>query len=600
MGHWKKPHGSTFELLWKIFFDHKHSRKALSIAFLFSALCIVLNFTIPAILKFIVDSLVTGGISSSGQQKLIIGSIILYSVAWNLAENINSLAKILIYKIVTNSISTYSTKFFAHIMSLPATFHSAIKTGSIIESIFRTQEALDNLYWEVIFYIYPTFAEIILATIIIWNAYNWIFSLIFFSIVFSYIVISYFAANAITKNQILLNQKRMEVASKTIDSLSNWQTVYIFGNSKLESQRIGQCFTAQATALYNFILRDYLVLILKETFFGIGLLIITLVTGIGVIKGILTVGDFTMANAYFLKLSVPLRNLGTSLKDIRRYLNDLYDTEKILKIETSVQSLKALSCQEPPSIEFKNVSFSYPSNPQIHELELLHPQRSYAIKEVSFKLKKGEVLAIVGHSGSGKSTIAKLICKLYAPNKGAIFIEDQPISDLDEQSIRNSIAVVSQDFEMFEQSIRYNLLYSKPEATEQELESAIEKANLSHFVSKLPNGLDTHLGKKGVSISGGERQRIAIARAILRNPSIFIFDEPTSALDVLTQEKVNQTIKEISSRATTIIIAHKFTTIANANRIIILDEGKVVANGTHEDLIKENRFYQKMFLFAQT
>ncbi|MDA9180946.1 ABC transporter ATP-binding protein/permease, partial [Pelagibacteraceae bacterium] len=380
-----------------------------------------------------------------------------------------------------------------------------------------------------------------------------------------------------------MNKADNDVSTKMIDSLLNFETVKYFNNENFESSRLDQSLEEYELAA-NQSRHTLSMLNIAQTFIiMIGITIMLVMSVYGIKSGDIDIGGFVVINAYMLQLYQPLNWLGSVYREIRQSLTDMENMFSLLEISPPKdESLKVLTASNDTEIRFDKVSFDY-------------DVRRTIINKVSFTVPNGKKVAIVGPTGAGKSTISRLLFKFYDPKEGNIYINNTNINNISQNSLRNIIGVVPQDTVLFNDSIYYNIAYGKASSSKEEVINAAKNADIHNFISSLPDGYKTIVGERGLKLSGGEKQRVAIARTILKNPKIFFFDEATSALDTNTEKEIQKNLENISAGKTTLIIAHRLSTAANADNIIVLDKGAIIEQGTHQSLLLEKGKYFEMW-----
>src|SRR5438477_5658141 len=381
-----------------------------------------------------------------------------------------------------------------------------------------------------------------------------------------------------------MNERNSEANTKSVDSLLNYETVKYFANEEHEAQRYVRALQAYERAAVKSETTLALLNVGQGAIIASGLIGIMLLAGQGVAAGAMTVGDFVLVNTYLIQLYMPLNFLGMVYRNIKQSLTDIEQMMGLLKIRPEIEDrpgAPALAVKRG-MVAFRNVDFRY------------DPRREI-LRDVDFAVPPGARVAIVGPSGAGKSTIARLLFRFYDVSDGAIEIDGQDIRDVTQDSLRRAIGVVPQDTVLFNDSIYYNIAYGRPEAPPEEVVEAARRAQLVDFIAKLPDGYETRVGERGLKLSGGEKQRVAIARVILKNPQILIFDEATSSLDSHTEHEIQANLREISAHRTTMIIAHRLSTVVDADEILVLDDGSIVERGTHDGLLARGGAYAAMW-----
>ena len=477
---------------------------------------------------------------------------------------------------------------FKHLHALDLAFHLSRRTGGLSRDIERGTHGISFLMRFLIFNILPTFLELFLVMGILWQQYRFEFALIVFISVVSYIWFSKTTTDWRTQFIREANNADNRSNTRAIDSLLNFETVKYFTNEAYEAALYDQDLDKWEQAKRKNRLTLFALNGGQSLIISISLTIMLILAAYEVSKGRMSLGDFVLVNAFMMQIFLPLNFLGFVYREIKSSMTNIERMFALLKREPKVAdrpSAKSLDFQQG-KIEFKDVCFSYE-----HDRIILN--------KLNFTLMPGEKLAFVGSSGAGKSTIAKLLFRFYDVTAGEILIDQQNIKDLHQHSVRSAIGVVPQDTVLFNTSLIENVRYGRPDASDEDVKLAIKLAHLKAFIESLPKGYNTQVGERGLKLSGGEKQRVAIARTILKNPSILVFDEATSALDSLSEAAVMTAIEEISKGKSSIVIAHRLSTIVNADRILVMEHGNIVEQGNHQSLLKQNGHYAQLWAMQQ-
>ena len=490
-------------------------------------------------------------------------------------------------RVAQKAVRGAALKAFKHMHSLSLTFHLNRQTGGLTRAIDRGAKGIEFLLRFTVFEIAPVLVELIAVGIVLWVTFGIMYAFVTVTTVIIYIIYTI----KVTEWRMAIRRK-MNIAdenasTKAVDSLLNFETVKYFNAEEIEAQRFDSAMKLYEDSAVKARASLSIVNIGQGGIIAIGLFLIMGMAGNDIANEKMSIGDFVVVNTFLLQLYLPLNFLGFVYREIRQSLLDigrmfaLVDQKPDISDKKNASDLKVHSGK----IEFKNVNFSF-------------GKRSI-LKNLSFVVNPGSKVAIVGPTGAGKSTISKLLFRFYDPSSGNIFIDCQCLRDITQSSLRSSIGVVPQDTVMFNDTIKYNLSYSKPGSSLNEINKVAKLASIDRFISNLELGYETIVGERGLKLSGGEKQRVAIARALLKNPKIFIFDEATSALDTKTEKSIERSLKKLSDKNTTLVIAHRLSTIIDSDKIIVLESGKIVEEGTHKDLIIRNGLYAEMWMRQQ-
>ncbi|HCI01738.1 MAG: metal ABC transporter permease [Oceanospirillaceae bacterium] len=573
---------ALFKTLWPYLLIHK-TRVVIAMLCLVGAIAV--STALPWALKWLVDDLD----SNVGKALVIpLGFVLLYGGMRFASVFLGELRDSVFSRVTESAMRKVGLEVFNHLHKLELDFHLSRQTGGISRDIDRGTNGINFMMRFMVFNILPTIVQLAIIIVILLLAFNIWFSLITFICVVSYIVFSVITTEWRTGFVKEANRLDSQSNTRAIDSLLNYETVKYFNNEAYEAEQYNVNLQAWEQARVNNRLSLALLNSGQALIIGIGLTAMMYLAAKGVVDGSMTLGDLVMVNAYLLQLFVPLGALGFIYREIRRAMSDIENMFDLLKRQPGVEDLpqaKALEVHQA-GIEFANVDFAY------------QPERPI-LKNLSFNVAPGNKVAIVGPSGSGKSTIGRLLFRFYDVQSGSISIDQQAINQVQQLSLRQQIGVVPQDTVLFNDTIWNNIAYGRPEATDEEIWQAIEMAHLRAFVSSLPEGVETIVGERGLKVSGGEKQRIAIARVILKNPPILLFDEATSALDSAAERSILQALAEIAKQRTTLVIAHRLSTIVDADNILVIEQGELVEQGTHEALLAANGQYAHLWHMQQ-
>jgi ATP-binding cassette subfamily B protein len=512
-----------------------------------------------------------------------IALVIGYGLTKVIALSFVEIRDALFSKVSQHSIRQISLTMFEHLHSLSLQFHLNRQTGGLAKYIDRGTKGIDFLLRYVLFNIMPTFFEVFLVSGILFYLYGPWYAIITLLTIGLYSYLTFVITEWRNVFRKRMNKADNDVSTKMIDSLLNFETVKYFNNENFESFRLDQSLEEYELAA-NQSRHTLSMLNIAQTFIiMIGITIMLVMSVYGIKNGDIDIGGFVVINAYMLQLYQPLNWLGSVYREIRQSLTDMENMFGLLEISPPKdKSLKVLTPSNDTEIRFDKVSFDY-------------DVRRTIIKNVSFTVPNGKKVAIVGPTGAGKSTISRLLFKFYDPKEGNIYINNTNINNISQNSLRKIIGVVPQDTVLFNDSIYYNIAYGNSSSSKEEVINAAKNADIHNFISSLPDGYKTIVGERGLKLSGGEKQRVAIARTILKNPKIFFFDEATSALDTSTEKEIQKNLENISAGKTTLIIAHRLSTAANADNIIVLDEGAIIEQGTHKSLLQKKGKYFEMW-----
>ena len=581
----QKTYLKTFKLLFPFLWPNKRSdlRKRVSLALICLILAKVASVYTPLILGRSVDSLTE---LSSGVNLLMlipIALIISYGVARIASLTFEGMRDALFSKVSQHAIREVTLTIFKHLHSLSLQFHLNRQTGALSKFIDRGTKGIDFLLRYVIFNVVPTFIEIILVSIILLNLYGYFYALITIITITIYVILTFIITQWRVQFRRDMNSADNSVSTKMIDSLLNFETVKYFNNENHEFNRLDVSLKKYELAANKSRHSLSLLNIAQIIVIMSGITIMLVMTAFGIRSNDISIGGFVVINAYMLQLYQPLNFLGSVYREIQQSLVDMENMFNLLDEKSKVKdSLKQLKINSKTEIKFSNISFGY-------------DERRTVIKDISFEVPNGKKVAIVGPTGAGKSTISRLLFRFYDPTNGSIYINDENINSISQHSLRKIIGVVPQDTVLFNDTIHYNISYGDPKASEDDIINAAKNADIHNFVISLPDGYETIVGERGLKLSGGEKQRVAIARTFLKNPKILFFDEATSALDSTTEKEIQKNLENISKNKTTLIIAHRLSTAAYADNIIVLDKGSIIEQGSHNYLLDLKGKYFEMW-----
>ena len=477
-----------------------------------------------------------------------------------------------------------ATLTFGHLHKLSLRYHLEKRTGGISRVIERGIRSIDFLFRFLLFNIGPTLLQLTLAGIAFWVAYSWEFALIAVGVVVAYIWFTVVTTEWRLRFRRDMNTKDTEANSKAIDSLLNYETVKYFNAEQYETRRYDKAMKGYQKAAILSRTSLATVNIGQSFLMNIGLIGLVLLATQRALTGEMTTGDILTITLVMMQVYRPLNILGFAYREIKQALTDMEKMFALLDLQPEIQDCPdAIKLNgDQADINFSGVCFRYESERSI-------------LKDVSFTIKRGDTVAVVGPTGAGKSTLSRILFRFYDIEAGLVHINGHDITKISLESLRKFIGIVPQDTVLFNDTIGYNIGYANPAASQEDIEKVAKNAQIHDFIKSLPNGYKTLVGERGLKLSGGEKQRVAIARTLLKNPAILILDEATSALDSVTEEGIQSALEAVSANRTTLVIAHRLSTIVNADKIIVMDKGKIVEQGKHTQLLKKNRLYKELW-----
>jgi ATP-binding cassette, subfamily B, heavy metal transporter len=487
-------------------------------------------------------------------------------------------------RVTQRAVREISIKTFRHLHALSLKFHLERRTGGLSRIISRGTAGIDTVLRFSLFNTFPTALEIALVAGVLAWSFGWIYSAVILATVVLYVWFTYAATEWRISIRRAMNEADTNASTKAIDSLLNFETVKYFGNEEHEAKRYDVSMEQYEQAAVKTWKSLAMLNAGQTVIFVAGLTLIMALSAHAITAGRATIGDIVMINALMIQLYMPLNFIGSSYREIKQGLIDVEGMFALLESNPEIKDKPGAEPLKPGrgEIVFDEVSFAY------------DPERPI-IRQISFRVPAGHTVAIVGPSGAGKSTISRLLYRFYEVSGGRILIDGQDISDVTQKSLRAAIGMVPQDTVLFNDTIRYNIRYGRPDATDEEVEAAAKLARIHDFVTSLPKGYDALVGERGLKLSGGEKQRVSIARTILKGPPILILDEATSALDSLTEQEIQAALKTVASNRTTLVIAHRLSTVVEADEIIVLDGGRIAERGTHTALLRKKGTYAAMW-----
>ena len=559
---------------------------------IFAMLCLVAakfaNLGVPIVLKDLIDAM---NIKPGSLQSFLIvpaGLIVGYGALRLAASLFSELRELLFARVTQSAVRKIALQVFEHLHALSLQFHLGRQTGGVSRDIERGTRGIQTLVSFSLYSILPTIIEFVLVLAYFAYYYDIWFAVITFFALLVYIIFTIKVTEWRTHYRRTMNEMDSKANQRAIDSLLNFETVKYFGNEQFESRRYDENLKHYQSAA---ILSQQSLAILnlgQQAIIAIGLVLILWRATQGVVDGSMTLGDLVLVNTLMIQLYIPLNFLGVIYREMKQSITDmdqmftLLGADQEIKDRDHAKPLIIHNFSRGPEVCFEHVCFSYNEKREI-------------LKDISFTIPAGTITAVVGQSGAGKSTLARLLFRFYDVQSGAILLDGQNIQDLEQASLRKAIGIVPQDTVLFNDSISYNIAYGNPQATPDEIHEAARAAQMSHFIEHLPDGYKTQVGERGLKLSGGEKQRVAIARTLLKKPALLIFDEATSALDSKTERAFQEELFSLAKNRTTLIIAHRLSTIVHADQILVMDQGQIIERGTHDQLLKMNGRYASMW-----
>jgi ATP-binding cassette, subfamily B, heavy metal transporter len=584
--------GRTFAALWTLWTymwpaDRPDLKARVLIAFLALVAAKVVTVLVPYSFKWATDVLTGQGTPPSYWPLVIAGPVALV-LAYNLGRFIQSgfaqVRDALFARVGLHAVRQLAYRTFMHLHGLSLRFHLERRTGGLSRIIERGTTGIENIVRHVILNAAPTVLEFALMAAIIWYQFGFLYVVVIATTVCLYVWFTVVASDWRVKIRREMNDSDTDAHSKAIDSLLNYETVKYFGNELREAKRFDTSMARYERSAVQAWTSLAALNLGQGAIFGAGTAICMVMSARAIMRGEQTIGDFVLINALLMQLSLPLNFIGFIYREILQGLADIEAMFKLLGVPAEVTDrpgAPALAVRHG-TIRFEDVNFSYDPNRQI-------------LKGVSFEVPQNAKVAIVGPSGAGKSTISRLLFRFYDVTTGRILIDGQDIREVSQQSLRAAIGIVPQDTVLFNDTIGYNIRYGRWDAAEGDVREAARMAQVASFIERLPAGYDTQVGERGLKLSGGEKQRVAIARTILKGPPILILDEATSALDTATEREIQSALEEVSHNRTALVIAHRLSTVVDADQIIVLDDGAIAERGTHGQLIAKGGLYAAMW-----
>jgi len=513
-----------------------------------------------------------------------IALVISYGLMRALSSVFAELRDAIFTKVQAHATRLIALQVFQHLHALSLRYHLDRQTGGLTRLIERGVRGITFVLDFMLFNIIPTLLEILLVAVILWMMFDISFAVVTLITIAIYITFTLLFTNWRLKFRRQMNDTDQQANTRAIDSLLNFETVKYFGNEQHEARRYDNSLARYEKAWTKSEMSLNGLNAGQQVLIACGLTVIMMLAAQGVVSGRMSVGDFVLVNTYMIQLFIPLNFLGFVYREMKQGLTDMEAMFKLMREEREVADAPGAPdlAPGPGALRFDDVRFAYRPDRQI-------------LKGISFEVPAGKMLAIVGPTGAGKSTISRLLFRFYDVTGGRVIVDGQDITQITQDSLRHAVGVVPQDTVLFNDTIRYNIAYGRPDATEEEIIEAAKLAQVHDFVLRMPDGYDTTVGERGLKLSGGEKQRVAIARTILKNPRILILDEATSALDTRTEQEIQQALRLVAANRTTLVIAHRLSTVVEADEILVLQEGVVTERGTHSALIAQNGLYAQLW-----
>ena len=557
-------------------------RVLLALLFLVSAK--LANITVPFVMKRIVDGL-TGPLAIVAVPVALLAA---YGVLRVSSTVFNELRDVVFVKVAQRAMRRIALEVFHHLHALSLRFHLERQTGGLTRDIERGTRGISTLLSFMVFSVLPTLLEIALVTGLLIYQFDVWFGVISVAALVLYVALTFTISEWRTHHRRQMNEMDSKANTRAVDSLLNYETVKYFGNERYEAKRYDENLQRYERAVVTSETSLGLLNAVQAAVIALAVSLLMWRAAEGIVAGKLTLGDLVMVNALLIQLYIPLNFLGVMYREIKQAMVDM---EKMFRLLSENREVEDRPGAKPLAVagggmRFENVDFSYDGVRPI-------------LQDVSFEVPAGKKVAVVGTSGSGKSTLARLLFRFYDVGRGRITIDGQDIREVTQASVRAAIGVVPQDTVLFNDTIYYNIAYGRPEATRPDIENAARVAHIAEFIARLPDGWETTVGERGLKLSGGEKQRVSIARTLLKQPPILVFDEATSALDSRTEKAIQAELSEIARNHTTLVIAHRLSTIVDADEILVLEQGRIVERGTFRELLSANGKFAEMWRLQQ-
>ncbi|HRL22201.1 MAG TPA: ABC transporter ATP-binding protein/permease [Alcaligenes sp.] len=569
---------SLFPYVWRF-------KKRVLLALACLVLAKVATVMMPIYLKQVIDALSLPATALM----LPVAALLGYGAVRLASSALGELRDALFARVTQGSVRLIANHVFQHLLALSLRFHTERQTGGLSRDIERGTKGISFLLNFLVFNILPTLLEITLVCgILLWR-YDWDFALVTLGTIVCYIVFTLLVTEWRMRYRRAMNELDSRANSRAIDALLNYETVKYFGNEQYEKDRYDQHMGQWVDAAVRNQVSLNMLNMGQAAIISVGVTALLFMSAQGVLAGTMTVGDVVLVSAFLTQLYAPLNFLGFVYREIKNSLADMERMFALLRRDQEVRDAPQaheLACAQA-SVRFEDVSFAYDA-------------RRTVIEHLSFDIPAGKTVAVVGSSGAGKSTLSRLLFRFYDVTAGRILVNGVDIRAWSQESLRRHIGIVPQDTVLFNDTILHNIAYGRPQASRDDIVAAARAASIHDFIESLPDGYETVVGERGLKLSGGEKQRVAIARTLLKNPPILIFDEATSALDTRTERAIQAQLSAIARDRTTLIIAHRLSTITDADRILVLEQGRIVEQGTHAQLLERQGTYARMWHIQQS